>query len=250
MTLLLDLGHSRAKLAVSESGRLSRFAVAEVDGLEQQLPALLEQYREETTTLVAVCVWHGESGQQFRTQVEQWWGGEVDWVDSARARGDVQLHYTEPETFGVDRLLVLHAARQRAAGSPCVVVDVGTALTIDALTSTGQHWGGWILPGPSKLHEGMEDMVPFAAGSEQSVRQVQFSSTGQAVRAGIWGVLSAGVEEMCRRCCDALCDSGEKAPRIYITGGGAQDMQAWLNLRMEQAPDLVLEGLAGVAERL
>ncbi|MGB2966799.1 MAG: type III pantothenate kinase, partial [Phycisphaerae bacterium] len=57
-------------------------------------------------------------------------------------RADVE----EPERVGTDRLLAALAARGRL-GSPCVVVDLGTAVTVDAVAADGAFAGGAIFPG-------------------------------------------------------------------------------------------------------
>ena len=55
--------------------------------------------------------------------------------------------YEQVNNLGIDRWLALIAGFTLHPNQACIVVDAGTATTIDVLTSEGQHLGGWILPG-------------------------------------------------------------------------------------------------------
>ena len=249
MMLLLDFGHTCAKFAVYKAEKISPVEVVDIDHLMPKLPKLLKTYNLGIDTLVGVCEWHGENGQWLRTQIQECWDGDVRWVDSAMARGNIRLHYKEPNTFGADRLLALHAARKLTAGGPCIVVDVGTAVTVDALTSAERHIGGWIFPGPTELASCMLSITPCELEDQKQIWQREFISTGQAVEGGIFATLSAGVDEMCEECQRALDECGENESQIFITGGHAEEMLMWCASDMQWAPNLVLEGLAEVADR-
>ena len=62
--------------------------------------------------------------------------------------------YRDPERLGVDRWLALIAARERSK-QPTVIVDAGSACTIDLLDSEGRHLGGYILPGLTAMGEAL-----------------------------------------------------------------------------------------------
>ena len=90
------------------------------------------------------------------------WGAPVIRVNAAAAEQGLRLHYERPETFGVDRLLALRAARARAGGA-CLVVDAGTAVTVDGLTADGVHCGGWIAPGYRRQRAGLAALLELGA---------------------------------------------------------------------------------------
>ncbi len=58
----------------------------------------------------------------------------------------IKNHYRKPEQLGQDRLINAYAASQ-LYGSPCVVIDSGTALTFDIVSKRKEYLGGLILPG-------------------------------------------------------------------------------------------------------
>jgi len=241
MNLLLDIGHSRAKLGVSGEEKVKRTAVlplAEVSRLHGEF----EKWRDQVTNLMAVCMLHGEQGDVMRAQVERYWGAPVCWVDSNMVRGDIQLSYEKLETFGADRLLALQAARQRTDGA-CIVVDAGSAVTVDGVTGSGRHVGGWIVPGHLQVLASMMDLLPLDSDVSAKPSEAGFQSTEQAVAAGIWKTLAAGVDQMCARCQDVLQGEGGEKVEIFVTGGDASALQDWCQTKMVLFPMLVLEGL-------
>lgn len=79
----------------------------------------------------------------------------------------LEIQYDYPEKLGLDRAVAAYAAKELLnRQGPILVVDIGTATTIDLIDSTGSFAGGAILPGP------------------QIAAQVLFEKTAQLPRAG------------------------------------------------------------------
>ncbi len=146
--------------------------------------------------------------------------------------------YLTPQTLGSDRLVEAYAARKLFPASKLIVVDLGTAITIDCVENAS-FLGGLILPGPSLARQALarataqlpevtlsQEMAPFSPGQ----------STEACIAIGLaWGlrVLVRGLVEESRRYL------GGQAT-VVGTGGYAQSFQ---DLFDEVRPDLVLEGL-------
>lgn len=141
--------------------------------------------------------------------------------------------YAEPSRMGVDRWLAMLAAWSRVA-SPLIVVDAGTALTIDIVGGDGMHEGGYILPGASLMESALTrdtDRVRFSDGAERTLRPGQ--STAQCVTSGIWLATCAAVDKVL---------SGYPDYAVFVTGGGGRALLE-LGIRGQWFPNLVLEGL-------
>lgn len=134
-----------------------------------------------------------------------------------------------PETVGADRLAQASAAWLRTRG-PCVVVSMGTAITIDVVNRRGEFVGGLIAPGLSlmakALHEHtalLPEVEPARMGSPVG------RHTRDAIRAGI----SFAAEGLIRAACS-------RSPgRVFGTGG---DAPLFRDLFDVVVPDLALEG--------
>ncbi|MDE0303107.1 MAG: type III pantothenate kinase [Gammaproteobacteria bacterium] len=239
MTLLLDLGHTRAKLGEERDGQIFRLGVAPISGISR-LHQTLRERQDQEETLYAVSTMRGDAGDELRAGVEEAWGGPVSWADPEKVRGDISLHYAQPETFGADRLLAMQAARQRTHSS-LIIVDAGSAIAVDGLTEDNEHCGGWIVPGYLRQKEGLAMLYAATQAPSVSPRITAHTGTDEAVESGIWKLLSGGIDSMCTRLREDVLGGHAL---VMLTGGDAEKLQVWCHTPMIAAPDLVLEGLA------
>ncbi len=189
-----------------------------------------------------------ETAQRFRQRC----GGDP-FVLHTRAALPVNVDVDFPEKVGLDRLLNAVAVNAlRPVSRPAIVVDSGTATTVDWINPDGTFCGGAILPGfalsAEALHRytallpklGLSDLgpdIPVALGK----------NTEAALRGGIfWGQVGAVrqiIAELCRIDDRPLPDTDdEHAPWLLLTGGGA----SWLSSQFPSAPhvpSLAMHGL-------
>ena len=141
--------------------------------------------------------------------------------------------YPKPQQLGVDRWLAMLAARAGNRGPVCVI-DAGTAITIDLVSASGQHEGGYILPGVELMRRALTNETGRIQVPELASPMTQAGTDSVAcVSAGIWHAALGGVQSV-------LAEHPEHAP--LLTGGSA-DALLELGLNAESRPDLVLEGL-------
>lgn len=240
MNLLLDVGRSRLKLGRDGPGGVALVGRFEA-GDREALRAALERLRPDAAAL------HMADGEPDPDALARWletvWGAPAVRVRAAAAGRGLRLHYERPETFGVDRLLALRAARARAGGA-CLVVDAGTAVTVDGLSADGAHCGGWIGPGYRLQRAALASLLELGPPPAAAPEQLVCDGTDRAVEAGIWRLLAGGIDRMC-----AELRAGPLAADapVFGCGGDAERLADWCRTRWEPAPDLVLEGLARVA---
>jgi type III pantothenate kinase len=165
--------------------------------------------------------------------------------------GDLPLAVAldKPDQVGIDRLAAAAAAALvKPAGRPAVVVDCGTAVTVDLVAADGRFLGGAILPGPAlmarALAEGTSKLPAVAALVGGEVPAMPGRSTEEAIAAGIGhGVRGA----VARLVVEARSASGGDAATI-LTGGWADAVHDVLpDARL--VPNLVLAGIALAAAR-
>lgn len=147
----------------------------------------------------------------------------------------------EPRRVGIDRLLNAIAVNElRGPQRPAVIVDSGTATTVDLVTADGAFAGGAILPGlalsAKALHE-YTALLPLVSVTElgQETPDVIGLNTRAAIRSGLfWGQLGA-VKELIER------EAGPDAD-VFITGGGGALLTTFLQ-RARFESHLPLQGL-------
>ncbi len=163
--------------------------------------------------------------------------------------GAVRCAYQDPRSMGADRWHALVAAWGRAKGA-CVVVDAGSAITVDYLEASGRHLGGYILPGRRMMLGGLQTntaRVLFDPENDSHETSPGLS-TGQCVFHGInWLMQTIGRE---------LARAGGGHEVILFTGGDAPYIKEGIEEaglvtgQLIHCPDLVLDGLALVDSRL
>lgn len=164
----------------------------------------------------------------------------------------LEVAIEEPETAGIDRLLKAVAVnRIRAPGQPAILVDSGTATTVDLVTAAGAFAGGAILPGLAMsaraLHE-QTAQLPLIdpAEFEGEPPPALGRSTRPALRSGVfWGQIGA-VKELIRRITPA---HAPHPPLILVTGGAGGLLAPHLEGEVRLEPGLVLQGLVLAAAK-
>lgn len=249
MRLLVDLGGSRIKWALSGAGDRPG-PMSAGDWREHGLRALLDRHwrplpRPEALLLASV------RGAELLEPLEAWslehWGlWPLQVTTSAGALG-VRNAYAQPERLGVDRWMALLAAHHHVRGAVCVV-DAGTAVTIDVVAADGLHLGGLIAPGMQLMREALAFRTRARAVDDTGCRAALARGTEDAVSAGCALAAAALVER-------TLADTRQRLGAdlaCLLTGGDARALAALLGpgAHAEVLPDLVLRGLALLAPTL
>lgn len=155
----------------------------------------------------------------------------------------------EPHKVGIDRLAAAAAASLvKPAGRPAVVVDCGTAVTVDVVSVDGAFFGGAILPGPAlmarALAEGTSKLPTVAALVGGKLPAMPGRSTEQAIAAGIGHGIRGAVAR--------LVSEGQTAcggdAVVILTGGWADAVRDVIPDAV-LVPDLVLAGISLAAAR-
>jgi len=163
---------------------------------------------------------------------------EPQWLKGEAERCGVRNRYQRPEQLGPDRWAALIAARALAPRRACLVVNAGTATTVDALSAEGEFLGGLILPGVDLmrfvLHE-HTGRLPLQQGSFVATPR----NTIDAIESGCRHAQAGAVERMYRVLDDeCLC---------VISGGGGEALIERLDgMPCRYVENLVLEGLARI----
>ena len=163
------------------------------------------------------------------------------WIKSVRAQCGVQNGYDHPAQLGCDRWAALIAAR-RMFGVAAVVVNAGTALTVDALTGDGVFAGGMIVAGAELMRKALADNTDALKLRHGAFRFFP-GTTGDAIMSGAINASCGAIERMAR----FLEDAGQAAPLCVLSGGGARLLAPSLNLEVKVVDNLVLEGLLTIA---
>lgn len=136
------------------------------------------------------------------------------------------LHYDSPETLGVDRFITCYAAIQ-ISQSDAIVIDAGSACTIDFMTADGVFQGGVIMPGLGILSDAISAKLPELPVTELKLpAEWPGKSTEKSIQWGAYGGFIYAVERFLRKYQQMHPDAG-----IFLTGGDTDFL--YQNLKRE-----------------
>jgi type III pantothenate kinase len=197
----------------------------------------------EVVSGLAVCSSVPRVTGALRTMAGRWFDVPCVVLEPG-VRSGMAILYDNPKEVGPDRIANAIGAYD-LYGGPCIVVDLGTATTFDAISAAGEYLGGAIAPG---IAISMDALFHHAAALRRvelvEPRSVIGKSTVESIQSGALYGFAAQVDGMCRRI------MGELGRATVVATGGLADVVAPLSQTIEhKEPWLTLHGLRLVYER-
>ncbi|MEQ1556365.1 MAG: type III pantothenate kinase [Gallionella sp.] len=241
MKLLIDAGNSQVKFALIDAASwcdLPSLATAKI----AQLSAHLQCCKDlDWSRITAVWV-SNVAGNLVASTVQQAVAAHnvpLHIIQAQGAQCGVQNGYDNAAQLGSDRWAMLLAARALCQDD-CLVVSCGTATTIDALNAQGEFLGGLILPGLDLMLSSL--LARTAQLKHADGRYAKFPrNTADAIMSGaLQATLGALLQQY-----TALQND---AAQVILTGGAAGALQAQLEQPVQRVNNLVLQGIARIAQ--
>ena len=240
--MVLNVGNSRLALGVFAAGELrtvTRVAHAEKEQWTHAVRDLWASIKDSENAAVAGVSVNPAAMEAIEHVVARETGQKVEWVGR-----DVELPIKvltdAPAETGPDRVVNMAAAYEQI-GKACVVVDAGTAITLDCCNDKGEFLGGAIAPGVAlqlgALHEKTARLprVDLAAPEGAFGRNTQ-----EAIRQGVYFGIRGMVKELVENYATEL----GFWPDLIATGGDAPRLFEGWELVHAISPDLTLYGVA------
>jgi type III pantothenate kinase len=239
--LLIDISNSFVKLAFATTAKIGKPARLATSRLTTAALKRILRGRRVRTIVVSSVV--PKKNEAIRGAAGS---ARVLFLNPKLDLG-VGIEYPKPRTIGADRLANA-AAVAELYGVPAIVVDFGTAVTFDVVSSDGNYVGGVIAPG-------LEVMTNYLYQRTALLPKLTLSEPPRAIGKTTRGAMMSGavfgyrglVREIVRRLTDE--NFPRKKPRIIATGGYAGLIAGKLPEIEAVHPNLTLEGLRIVANR-
>lgn len=165
-------------------------------------------------------------------QPVQWIGRQIDLP--------IEVLTENPAQTGVDRILNVAAAYEQMQKA-CVVVDAGSAITVDCCNDKGQFLGGAIAPGAAMMLAALHRHTAALPLADLQVPSGAFGrSTIAAIQCGVYH----GIRGMVRELVEGFATELHAWPEVIATGGDAPLLFDKWELVHAVAPDLTLYGVA------
>lgn len=254
MTLLtVDVGNTQTHLGVFDGDELDREWRASTDPArtDDELALMFRQflglYGLEFAEFdgVAICSVVPRLTQELRDMVERYFGFPALIVEPGVKTG-IRIRIDNPREVGADRISNAVAAHAMFEKEPVVVVDFGTAITVDAVSAGGDYLGGAIAPGIDTAAAGL-----YAATAQ--LRRVELVAPPETIGKGTVHALQSGLVFGFAALVDGLVESVIKElggdAHVVATGGLAPTVIEHCHRIERFEPTLTLLGLKLIFER-
>ncbi|MGH9309033.1 MAG: type III pantothenate kinase [Vicinamibacterales bacterium] len=249
MLLAIDVGNTNVTIGVFKDGalvhnwRLAALRERTADELGIYATRLFEQTKVDVSALHGIIIASvvPPLTRPLEEMCERYFGQRALLVDAANA--GIPIAYYPPGDVGADRIVNAVAAREKyGQQGPIIVVDFGTATTLDVISADGAYIGGIICPG---IGISAEALFQRAARLPRVEVRKPESAIGQttvnAMQAGLYFGYVEMVDGLVRRIRGELAD-GERAV-VIATGGLADVLSSETRSIQHVEPNLTLEGL-------
>ena len=236
MIALVDIGNTRTKFCVVSQGGRSA-----VKSLPNELLSsnYLSEHFDKADKLIVASV----SRNQLTDEIELWCDKHnITYlkVVSEKCRNNVVSAYHQPSQLGVDRWLTLIGANSLYPNKNILIIDAGTATTIDLLAANGKHQGGWILAGINMLFNCVLNNTSQVKANADSRASLSFgASSSENVNNATWaatiGAINLAVSQSEQQ--------GVVIDEILLTGGNGEALARLLSHQCTLIEDLVFVGL-------
>lgn len=248
--LAVDIGNTRLKWAMYPDASVGAQPIASgaeflenidklADGEWSRLPA--------PARMLGCCVAGDAVKRRVEEQMEELWVIPAHWVVANAAEAGVVNGYDHPTRLGADRWVAMIGARQRMLATgparPMVIVMVGTAVTVEAIDTSGRFLGGFILPGHGIMLRALESGTAGLHVPTGDVREFP-TNTSDALTSGGTFAIAGAIERMVqhvRQRCGA-------EPACYMTGGAGWKMAPHMSVAFELVESLIFDGLLVIAQ--
>jgi len=248
--LALDIGNTRLKWAQYRAAQPGAALLAQgaeflenidklADGAWSRLPA-------PTQVLGSVV-----AGDAVKRRVElqmELWDVTPQWVVASDSEAGVSNGYDHPTRLGADRWVAIIGAYHRmlaqGAPRPMVVVMVGTAVTVEAVSAEGRFLGGMIIPGHGIMLRALESGTAGLHVPTGEVRPFPTNTSDALTSGGTYAI--AGAVECMVQHVRSHCGA---EPLCIMTGGAGWKMAPSMTRPFELVDNLIFDGLLHMAAR-
>jgi type III pantothenate kinase len=240
--MVLNVGNTRLSVGVFVGGELeysTRIPHAQRNEWSARLAEAWERIKDADQPAVAAAGVNPPLIEPLEHAVHLCCGAPVQWVGR-----DIELPIKvltgQPDQTGVDRVLNIAAAYEQM-GKACVVVDAGTAVTVDCCNDEGDFLGGAIAPGAAVQFDALHEKTAKLPRVQLAKPQAAFgTTTAEAIQQGVYHGIRGMVKELVENYATELGNW----PDVIATGGDAAVLFEGWELIHAIAPDLTLYGIA------
>ena len=235
----IDFGHTNYKLALFQDGNIFSVQKNSYENISElnNLSAIVKKFNCEK--VICCNVLKETNLQLIMNELPIDLKEIIKFIKSEDCNKHISLAYKNNlNNLGVDRALNLVGASVKT-NKDIIVIDAGTATTIDYLDSSKNHIGGIILPSKELIDSIFMEMLDFDFSNDELTEGIFSSNTRSSIENG--STISA--YHSINNILDKMTESRNITPDIYVTGGNSKSILDNCNYPIIHVESLLFEGI-------
>ena len=224
--LFVDIGHSAVKWRTLDSEVFS-----------QSVDKFSEKSLPDNQSVWLSAVAHSQIVEAINMKFS-----DVEIVKSLSHFGSLTIAYKEPLDLGSDRFLAMLGALKHFPKRNLLIIDIGSALTIDVVNDIGEHQGGMIMPGLDALRG---SFAKFTTNSQNLNFSDLQNSTDEAWLSGTQAMFISSIKEQI-----TTYEAEHPDGIVALTGGSVKSFISDLPKTVNYFDNLVLDGLESYSKSM
>lgn len=238
MNLIVDVGNSYVKFAVFQQGKLIHKIVSELSLLNDTYKSIKDNFLNIEKVIISSV------GKLESKQIETIKKQDNVLILNSDVKFPFQNLYKTPKTLGVDRIALVSAAVNQFQNKNVLIIDAGTCITYDYITSKNQYLGGAISPGIRLRYHSLHNLTANLPLLDYEIpKNIIGQSTSEAIHSG---VINGVLKEI-----DGVIDEYQKKYSdltVILTGGDTNFLSNQLKNSIFANSNFLLEGLNFILE--
>jgi len=241
MILCFDIGNSRSKYVTMSASGMSSISYLATENIT-------ESWLTEHFSAISSCLISNVTNEEINNFFATWSkknNSKLQIIKSESSRFGITCAYEKVSSFGVDRWLALVGAKSFFPKKHVLVIDAGTATTIDYLHKSGLHHGGMILPGIDTLFSSLLKNTENVVASQHQVEEIAFGkNTSECVNYACWAATIGAIEQAIKTIQTHFIEGSDEL-LVLFTGGNAKHLDALIENNSKVIDELIFVGMQG-----
>lgn len=238
MNLVIDVGNTNVKLAVFQGDKIIGNKLSKLESLEKDIAVLVKEFKAIKKAIVSsVGKLNRKDIQIILKQIDVY-------ILNKSSTLPFKSKYKTPETLGVDRIALVSASVKVYPNQNVLIIDAGTCITYDCITSENVYLGGAISPGIRLRYQSLNNLTSNLPLLEKKApKNIIGDSTKESIHSGVINGILMEIDGTIQE-----YDEKYKDLTVILTGGDADFLSKQLKSSIFANSNFLLEGLNFILE--
>jgi len=244
--LLIDIGNTQIKLGIWSEGKLKKCQKCN----HANLRSIINKYRSMTfERLVYVSVVSDDLDNRISNYLKKTFSLKPSRIKSTRSLLGVKNGYKYPSKLGDDRWCTI-VGSYNLFKKPLILIDCGTAISIDCVDGKARHNGGYILSGFDGYRNSFDQAHNLKNMKGYKIKKSSKISLARETSHAIINGYIMMVNTVVERIYQEYSKKIDASPMVIVTGSYGEEVLSYSKLKISHEPDLVLKSIGLISDKI